>query len=277
MKSRIRHLFAQSVGTRVASLALTLILVSCVTQPETAGSPAQLRVVTSGGLAAAYNLLAPEFEAKTGIDLVTAYGSSSGGAHDSIPMRLKRGEAIDVILLSQSSLNRLTDQGEVREASRQDIAHSKIGMAVRSGAPHPDITTKERFLAAIDNAESIGYSASASGTYLSTVLFPKLGIWEQIKAKSQRILSKRVASVVAEGEVEIGFQQVSEILSIEGADYVGLIPEEFQKTTVFSAGVTERAVNVRDAEVLIRYLSSAEAADIIRETGLSPVALLAED
>ena len=172
----------------------------------------EIRVITSGGFAAAYNILAPEFERTTGIRLVTAYGASSGGAPDSIPSRLSRGESADMIILSRSSLDRLTAAGEVVAESRVDLVRSSIGMAVRSGAARPDIGTTDAFVATLLAAESIGYSASSSGTYLSTVLFPRLGIWEQIEPKSKRILSERVATVVARGEVEIGFQQISEIL-----------------------------------------------------------------
>jgi putative tricarboxylic transport membrane protein len=123
-------------------------------------------------------------------------------------------------------------------------------------------------------AESIGYSASASGTYLSTELFPRLGIWEQLEPKSQRILSERVASVVARGEVQIGFQQISEILPIEGVDYVGPIPDDVQKVTTFSTGTTTHAENPADAQLLIDFLSSSKVAETIASTGLEPVAAI---
>ena len=146
-------------------------------------------------------------------------------------------------------------------------------MAVREGATAPDISTTEQFQKVLLEAESIGYSASASGTYLSTVLFPRLGIWDTLEPKSRRILSERVASVVARGEVEIGFQQISEILPIEGARFVGPIPDEYQKVTTFSIGITTGASNVSDAQRLIEYLSSAEAAETIAGTGLQAVVL----
>ena len=232
-----------------------------------------VRVITSGGFTAAYNILAPEFEQATGILLVTSYGASSGGAPDSIPSRLARGEAADVIILSRSSLDRLTDSGEVVAESRVDLVRSSIGMAVRSGAPAPDISTVKFFIEAMLAAESIGYSASASGTYLSTELFPRLGIWDEIQAKSKRILSERVANVVARGEVQIRFQQISEILPIEGIDFVGPIPSAVQKVTTFSAGILIRAENSADGQALIDYLSSVEVAGIISDTGLEPAVL----
>jgi molybdate transport system substrate-binding protein len=103
---------------------------------------------------------------------------------------------------------------------------------VREGADIPDISTPELFVETLLNAASIGYSASASGTYLSTVLFPTLGLWGKLEPKSERILSERVAAVVARGDVEIGFQQISEILSIEGAKYAGPIPSEYKQHNV---------------------------------------------
>ena len=268
---RILSLFAAFV---IAGVLAACKLAAVEPYANTGSAAAHsIKVITSGGFAAAYKLLAPEFEKQTGIRLETAYGSSSGGAYDSIPSRLARGEAVDVIILSRSSLNRLTAKGEVYPDSRVDLVHSKIGMAVKRGAPRPNIQTRQAFIETVLNASSIGYSASASGTYLSTSLFPKLGIWQQIKPKSRRILSERVASVVARGEVEIGFQQISEILPIEGVDYVGPIPDEVQKVTTFSTGITTRAKNTEQAQQLIAFLASREVADTIAATGLTPVVL----
>ena len=253
------------------------LLFSCSQQfTSDAGSNKTLNVVTSGGFAAAYNLLAPEFKKQTGIKLNTSYGSSSGGAVDSIPERLKRGEPFDVIILSRPSLDRQIKAGYVIPETRTDLVKSIIGMAVRSGQPKPDISTTEKFLAVLFDAESIGYSASASGTYLSTKLFPRLGIWDQLKNKSQRILSERVASVVARGDVQIGFQQVSEILSIEGVYFVGPIPEAYQKVTVFSLGILHKAENKLGAQRLLNFLSSKKVAKTITNTGLIPVILESE-
>lgn len=239
---------------------------------DAAPAPARaLRVVTSGGFAAAYDILAPQFALDSGIELKTAYGSSSGGAADSIPERLARDEPFDLVILSRSSLQKLTELGHVRPDTRRDLVRSSIGMAVRAGAPVPDISAPDAFVRVLLAAKSIGYSASASGTYLSTELWPRLGLWQRLEPKSMRILSERVAAVVARGEVEIGFQQISEILPIEGARFAGAIPPEYQKVTVFSAGITTRAQNIADAERLIDFLASKEVAATIAATGLEPV------
>ncbi len=243
------------------------------TASTTAGAQAssEIAVVTSGGLAAAYDALVPHFQDATGIRLVTAYGASTGGAPDSIPARLERGERFDVLIMSQAGLNSLSARGLVRPDSRVDLASSVIGMAVRDGSPLPDISTPEAFAETLLAAGSIGYSASVSGTYVSTELFPRLGLAERLAPKSRRIESERVAAVVARGEVEIGFQQVSEILSIEGAAYVGPIPAVYQRVTTFAAGIATGAGNPGGAQRLLDFLSSAEAARVIAETGLEPL------
>jgi molybdate transport system substrate-binding protein len=243
------------------------------TVQHTVSQHTELKVITSGGFAAAFSLLAPKFEQQTGVIITTFYGSSSGGAADSIPVRLVNGETFDLIILSRSSLDRLTTQGFVSPQSRTDLVRSDIGMAVKHGAVIPDISTPAAFINTLLNAKSIGYSASASGTYLSTKLWPQLGIWPQIADKSQRILSERVARVVARGEVEIGFQQTSEILPIAGIVYVGPIPASLQKITTFSAGILRHNSNLEYAKQLIAYLASKEAAAIITTTGLLPVVL----
>lgn len=273
-------LTARLVTPRIlAALALTLVLPLPAAAQNAGGSRASvadartLHVITSGGFAEAYDLLAPRFAARRRISLRTEHGASSGGAPDSIPVRLERGEVFDVIILSRPSLDALTEQGYVRADTRRDLVRSSIGMAVREGAPVPDISTPERFVQTLLAAESIGYSASASGTYLSTVLFPRLGLEATLAPKSLRVVSERVAAVVARGDVEIGFQQISEILPIDGARYVGPIPDAYQRVTTFSAAVTTRSSQPATAELLIDYLASLDAATTIAATGLEPVVL----
>jgi molybdate transport system substrate-binding protein len=254
----------------VSTILLAISFAAHAQQTSTAGA---LRVITSGGFAVAFDLLAPEFEHQFGVKIHTFYGSSSGGAADSIPVRLKNGENFDLIILSRSSLDRLTNKGFVIPSSLTDLVRSDIGMAIKVGSPIPDISSADAFIATLLNAKSIGYSASASGTYLSTILWPNLEIWELIEAKSKRILSERVASVVARGEVEIGFQQTSEILTIPGTVYVGPIPKSLQKSTTFSTAILRQAHNLEHAKKLIAFLSSKQSAPIIYSTGLKPVVL----
>ena len=257
---------------RYGALFLLALLLGACGDGGGEDSRPEVRVVTSGGFAAAYDVLAGRAEDELGIRLHTEYGSSSGGGPESIPVRLGRGERFDLIILSRSSLDNLTAGGYVAPESRTDLVRSKIGMAVREGRRTiPDISTVEAFTETLLDADSIGYSASASGTYLSTVLWPRMGLWPRLQGKAQRIVGDRVAAVVARGEVEIGFQQISEILPIPGAVYVGPIPEEVQRVTLFSAGVTKDARQPEMAARLLEFFSSVETADDIAATGLEPV------
>ena len=261
-----------NINNHTLALVVLFLLGGCssaITTPKIK----ELHVITSGGFATAYKALAPEFEKKTGIKIITSYGSSSGGAPDSIPVRLANGQKFDVIILSQNALNNLKTLGYVLPGSTVDLVRSSIGMAVKEGATVPDISSNEAFITTLLNAKSIGYSASASGTYLSTNLWPKLDLWQHIAEKSKRILSERVATVVARGEVEIGFQQVSEILPIKGAKFAGKIPTDFQKITIFSTGIVKGSSSVQAAEQLIRFLSSKDAASTIQMQGLEPLVL----
>ena len=249
------------------TFALAFVSVLLVVGNAVAG---EIRVMTSGGFAAPYDEIIPGYESATEDTVRTAYGASMGGAPDSIPMRLERGEPADVVILAATALEELIKQGKVVAGSRVDLVRSRIGMAVRTGDPKPDIGTVESLKRTLLQAKSIAYSARASGTYLSTELFPRLGIADQIKEKSQRIESERVGDVVARGDVEIGFQQISELLPIEGIDYVGPLPDEVQRVTVFAAGIVTGATNLDGARSLIEYLSSPAVAPVIIESGLEP-------
>ena len=147
----------------------------------------EIKVVTSGGFTAAYLELVPEYESATHNKLVTEFGPSMGTTHNAIPIRLERGEAIDVVIMAAPALDDLIKQGKVRAGSRVDLVQSLIGMAVKAGAPKPDISTVDALKRTLLAAKSIAYSDSASGVYLSTELFPKLGIADQIKGKSRKI------------------------------------------------------------------------------------------
>jgi molybdate transport system substrate-binding protein len=232
----------------------------------------EIRVMTSGAFTAPYLQLIPEFEHTTRNKIVTAYGASMGNTPDSIPRRLERGEPVDVVILAAPALDQLIKQHKVVPGSRVDLVRSSIGMAVRAGATKPDISSVDALKRTLLQAKSIAYSASASGVYLSHEMFQRLGIADQIKGKCKRIASEPVGAVVARGDAEIGFQQISELLPVPGIDYVGPLPPEVQRVTVFSAGVGVGAKNPDAARALIRFLASPAAAPAIKKTGLQPVA-----
>ena len=231
----------------------------------------EIRVMTSGAFTAAYFDLIPELERITKKKIVTA-ATSMGTGSDSIPSRLERGEPVDVVIVADTALVQLIKDGMVLAESRTPLARSAIGMAVRSGLPRPDISSVDALKRTLMQAKSIAYSASVSGHYLSSELFQRLGIADQVMPKSRRIEGERVGAVVARGEAEIGFQQTSELLSVPGIDYVGPLPPEVQKVAVFSAGVTVGAGDSDAAHTLIRFLASPDAADAIRKSGMELIA-----
>jgi molybdate transport system substrate-binding protein len=255
-----------SIASRTGALVVASVLLFAGTAFGT-----EIKVMTSGGFTAAYNELTPEFEHVTRNKVVTAYGASMGGAPDSIPSRLQRGEPVDVLILAGPALDQLIKQGKVIAGSRVDLVRSSIGMAVRAGAPKPDISSVDALKRTLLQAKSIAYSASASGVYISTELYQRLGIANQIMGKSKRIESERVGTVVARGDAEIGFQQISELLPIPGIDYVGPLPPEVQRVTVFAAGIAVGTKEPDAARALIEFLASPAAIPVITKSGLEPV------
>src|SRR2546425_8876313 len=165
-------------------------------------------------------------------------------------------------------------RGLVRAASKVDLARSQIGMVVRSGAAKPDIGSVEAFRSTLLAAQSLAYSDSGSGTYLSTTLFPKLGVADQVAGKSRKVRGppsgEPVAAVVARGEAEIGFQQVSELIHVPGVSFVGAIPAELQPGFSFAGALTSNARQPDAGSALIRFLAAPAAAPPILKAGLTP-------
>jgi molybdate transport system substrate-binding protein len=232
---------------------------------------AEIHVVSSGGFAQAYKALAPEYEHETGNTLVTGWGPSMGETPDAVPNRLKRGEPIDVVIMVGYALGDLIKQGKVVADSRVDLAQSAIGLVVRAGAPKPDISTVDALRRTLLAAKSVAYSDSASGVYISTEMFKKMGIAEEMAKKARMIPAEPVGAVVARGEAEIGFQQISELKPIKGIELVGPIPSGVQQMTIFSAGIVANSKDKKDADGLIRFLASPKAADAIVASGLEPM------
>ena len=232
---------------------------------------ADIQVITSGAFAEALKALVPEYEKQSPNKVIISYGSSMGTAPDSIPSRLARNEQFDVLILAGPALEGFIKSGAVQPGSRVDLVASVIGAAVKTGAPKPDISTVPALKQALLNAKSVAYSASASGTYLSTELFPKLGIAEQMSKTAKKIYSERVGTVVARGDAELGFQQVSELIPIPGIDFIGEIPPEVQQTVLFSAGITNNVANLNASRDLIAFLASPKAVPTIQKAGLKPM------
>ncbi|MGY2286912.1 substrate-binding domain-containing protein [Pseudomonas gingeri] len=239
------------------------------------GSVAQaeeIRVMTSGGFTAAYKLLGPKFAADTGNTLDTILGPSMGKAPEAIPNRLERGEKADVLIMVGYALDELIKQGKVVPGSRVELADSRIGLVVREGSAKPAIGTEQELKDTLLKASSVAYSDSASGVYIQDQLFKRLGIEAQLKPKATMVPKIPVASVVATGDYQLGFQQVSELLPVPGVTYVGKIPESVQSVTRFAAGIPVGAEHPAQAKALLDYLAAPTAQATVKATGLDSIA-----
>jgi molybdate transport system substrate-binding protein len=260
----MKNVASRIVVRRAALVVATLLLL------VRAVSADEIRVMTSGAFTAAYLALVPQLERVSDGKVITA-ATTMGTGSDSIPSRLARAEPVDIVIVADDALTELIKQGYVIAGSRVALARSSIGMAVRAGATKPDISSVAALTRTLLQAKSIAYSASVSGTYLTQELFPRLGIADQMTPKSRRIDRERVGAVVARGEAEIGFQQISELLPEPGIDYVGPLPADVQRVSVFSAGVAASSAHPDVARALIRFLASPEAAGTVAKTGLEPI------
>src|ERR1700692_233659 len=220
----------KSISAKFRTLALGLAGALLLTGPAGA---AEVRVLISGGMTAAYQALVPEFEKASGHKVLTAFGPSMGTTVNAIPVRVERGDPADVLIMVGYALGDLIKQGKVVADSRVDLVKSPIGVAVKSGAPKPDISSADAVKRALLAAKSIAYSDSASGVYVSTEMFQRLGIADDMKDKARKIPAEPVARVVARGDAEIGFQQLAEMLPVPGVDIVGPLPPDLQNITGF--------------------------------------------
>ena len=260
MRSRVRLLSV------IAAVALSM---------TGAASAADVHVMISAGFHSVYSELGPAFERASGHHLITTRGPSMGDSPEAIPARLARGEAADVVILDGGAADELGKRGLVRADSKVELARSLIGMVVRAGATKPDIGTVDAFRSTLLAAKSIAYSDSGSGTYLSTKLFAQLGVADQIAGRSRKVRGppsgEPVANVVARGEAEIGFQQVSELIHVSGVSFVGTIPAELQPGFSFAGVLTVAVRQPEAASALIRFLASPEVAPVILNAGLMPL------
>jgi molybdate transport system substrate-binding protein len=239
-----------------------------------AASAADVQVMISAGFFRVYAELGPAFERSSGHRLITTRGPSMGDSPESIPARLARGEPADVVIMDGEAAAELIKHEFARADSKVELARSQVGMVVRAGAEKPDIGSVEAFRSALLAAKSIAYSDSGSGTYLSTRLFRQLGVADQVAGKSRKVRGppsgEPVAAVVARGEAEIGFQQVSELIHVAGVTFVGAIPAELQPGFTFAGAITSKARQPEAAGALLRFLASPEAAPAKVNSGLAP-------
>ena len=229
---------------------------------------AQVKVIMSGGFTTPYRLVLPEFERTTGITITTGSGASQGKGPETIGAQLRRGVPADVVIMSREGLNDLIAEGRIAAGTDVDLAQTPVGVAVRSGAPKPDVSTADAFKRTLLNAKSIVIPGSTSGIYLATELFPRLGV--PSKAVKTTARGAEAASIVASGEAELALLPVSEILHVAGIDFVGAIPSAFQFVSVFSAAVVMGSKEVEASKRLIAFLASEKARAAIKNAGMEP-------
>ncbi|WP_447855904.1 substrate-binding domain-containing protein [Enterobacter sp. WI-ESBL-E8] len=250
---------------RYTASALVLALLS-------ANACAQdVKVMISGGFKAALEKLAPEYERRTGDKIVIIPGPSMGATPQAIPNRLARGEKADVVIMVGDALEKLEKASLTEPGSRAELADSPIGMVVKKGDGVPDISNDANLRKTLLQASSIAYSDSASGRYVSQTLFTKLGIEKEVTGKATKVERIPVASEVAKGKYAVGFQQVSELLPVEGVTFVGKIPDNLQYITRFAGAVTRHAEHPAEGKALLTYLASPPSRAVIQETGMIPV------
>lgn len=251
---------ASPVSMIVNTLFAMTVLISAAS-----AHAAEIKVIASAAMREAVSELMPAFERLSGHKVTTIWAGT-----EAITQRVAGGETVDVVLIAAPNIDKLIAAGKLAAGSRVDVAKSGIGVAVRAGLPKPDVSSGEAVKNAVLAAKSIAYSSGPSGFYLSE-LFKRMGIAEQIKDKVKQTPSGvQVGEVVARGEADLGFQQVSELLHLKGIDYLGPLPPEIQHITVFSAGLHEGAKASDAARTLIKFLAGPEAAPVIRKTGMDP-------
>jgi molybdate transport system substrate-binding protein len=241
------------------------IAVAALLLSGAAGAAAEIKVLSTQATEEAYKELAPQFEKASGHKVTTVFT----GTLDALK-RLSNGEAYDLLIMARQQIDELSQSGKVVAGSRTDIAKSGVGVAVGKGKPKPDISTVDALKKTLLAAKSIGYSTGPSGIYVVS-MFQKLGIADEIKGKlKQTPTGVFVGSIIANGEAEIGFQQVSELSFFPGIDYVGPIPAEVQLITVFSAGIPVGTKQVDAAKALVSFVTAPAAAAIFKKHALDP-------
>ena len=231
---------------------------------------AQLEVMISGGFQGPYNQMLPAFEKMTDIKVITKSGASQGSGPKTIKAQLNAGTTADVVILSREGLAELMAENKILPNSSVDLAQAPLGLAVPTGNAKPDISTTKAFANSLINAKKVVVPGSTSGIYLTKELFPKLGISDQISVQvTER--GAQATAVLAARDANIAVQPSSELVNVAGIDYVGPIPDDIQLVQTFAAAITIHSSNLDAAKKLVEYLSSPNAVDPIKNSGMDIV------
>ena len=230
----------------------------------------ELKVIISGGFSGPYEQLVPQFERSTGTKVATGSGSSQGKGPQTIAAQLARGVPADVVILSREGLSELIAGRWIAAGTDVDLARTPIGVAVRAGAPKPDVRNVEDFKQLVLRARTVAVPSSTSGIFLIEEIFPRLGIAGRVNVKATP-RGSGAAAMVAAGEADIGLLPVSEIMHADGVELAGVIADEIQLHQIFAAAIVARSKEVDAAKRLIAFLTSAAAAQTIRRGGMEPL------
>jgi molybdate transport system substrate-binding protein len=250
---------------RRSTIAATLAGALGAATIGTAVNAADINFVASTAMREALDELIPAFEKASGHKVAINFNPAA-----TLVVKVKEGVPADLVMTTPDNIETLVKDGKLVAGSRVDFAHSRVGVAVKAGAPKPDISTPEKLKNALLAAKSIGISKGPSGVYLMTVM-QQLGIADQVKAKAvSPDLGVRVGTLVAKGEAEIGVQQIGELLPIPGIDYIGPLPKELQTVIIYGMGRPANAKEWPAADALVKYLTSPNVAPILKKLGLDP-------
>jgi molybdate transport system substrate-binding protein len=234
----------------------------------TASGAADITVISTGSVQELLAALAPSFERASGHKLRVRIEAGTA-----IVSKIKAGEDADLVLAGAATIDELVKEGKIPAASRLNVLLSGVGVAVRAGAPKPDISTPEKFKAALLAAKSVAYSTGPtrgpSGRHFASVIV-RLGIADQMKPKTVLVEIGPVGVVVANGQAEIGAQQISELLPIPGVDVVGPLPGDLQQVLIYTSGIPANARNADAAKAFVKFLTSEFAMPEIKKKGLEP-------
>jgi molybdate transport system substrate-binding protein len=226
---------------------------------------AEIKVLSTQATEEAYKELIPRFEKASGHKVTTVFT----GTLD-VQKRVAAGEVYDMLIMASGAIDEYIKSGKLVPGSRTDLAKSGVGVGVRAGAPKPDISTIDALKKTLITAKSVGYSTGPSGVYITT-MFEKLGVGKEVTPKlKQTPTGVFVGSIIANGEVEIGFQQVSELSHFAGVDYVGPLPAPVQTFTMFSSGIVAGAKEADAAKALVQFITAPAAANAYTKRGLEP-------
>jgi molybdate transport system substrate-binding protein len=231
---------------------------------------AELKVIISGGFSGPYEALVPQFERTTGIKVATGSGSSQGKGPQTIAAQLARGVPADVVILSREGLSELIAGRSIAPGTDVDLARTPIGVAVRAGAPKPDVRSVEDFKRVVLKARMVAVPSSTSGIFLIEEILPRLGIAGRVNVQATP-RGSGAAAMVAAGEADIGLLPVSEIVHAGGVELAGVIAEEIQLHQIFAAAIVAGSREMEAGKQLLAFLTSESAAQTIRRGGMEPL------